>query len=163
MLRIKTLPDVPRWASVAAHAVPLVVLPAGLWRLALAFGLPVVVYSPYSDPNAGQLTYMIALTVGAELLAFLTLGLVRSWGEVFLGRRVNPRVATNAALAGAVGLFAAGGWSAYAQWAGLAGDDMVLTTAQQALFLACYVPLVVVWPALLAAVAVAYHRRRVRS
>ncbi|MFJ7064083.1 hypothetical protein [Streptomyces sp. NPDC101115] len=156
------LPEVPRWAALAAHAVPLVVLPSGLWRLALAFGLPVAESSPYLDPSPGEFAYMLGLTALFELLAFLTLGLVRPWGEAFLGRRVNARAATAAALAGTVGLVAAIGWSAYAEFAGLAADDpTVMTTAQQALFLVCYAPLAA-WPPLLAAVAVAYYRRRTR-
>ncbi|MEU6927860.1 hypothetical protein [Streptomyces sp. NPDC046374] len=167
MPRMNALPDVPRWAAVAAHAVPFLVLPAGLWRLALAFGLPVAAHSPYSDPGPGMLAYMIGLTVLSELLALLTLGLVRGWGEVFPGwlpllggRPVGVRGATGAAFAGAAGLLAAGGWSGYAVYAGLGeGDGTVLTAAQNALFLGCYLPLAA-WPVLLVAVAVAYRRRR---
>lgn len=154
------VPGAARWAVVAAHAVPLLVLPAGLWRLALGFGLPVAESSPYLNAEPGMLAYMIGLTVLSELLAYLTLGLVRPWGEVFLGRRVDPRLATGAALVGSAGLFAAVGWSAYAEAAGLAaGDGTVLNPAQQALFLGCYLPLAG-WPLLLAAVALAYYRRR---
>ncbi|MCX2179284.1 hypothetical protein KV205_01890 [Streptomyces sp. SKN60] len=155
-----SVPGAARWAVLAAHAVPLLVLPAGLWRLALGFGLPVAESSPYLDAEPGMLAYMVGLTVLSELLAYLTLGLVRPWGEVFLGRRVDARIATGAALVGSAGLFAAVGWSAYAEAAGLAtGDGTVLNPAQQALFLGCYLPLAV-WPLLLAAVAVAYYRRR---
>ncbi|MGW4162797.1 hypothetical protein [Streptomyces sp. NPDC004788] len=158
-MKLNALPTVPRWAALAAHAVPFVVLPAGLWRLALAFGLPVVESgSRFADPGPGLVAYIVGLTVVSELLAFLTLGLVRSWGEVFLGRRVNPRAAAGAALAGAVGLCALGGWSAYAEYADL-GDGMAMTTGQSALFYGCYLPLLA-WPPLLAAVAVAYYRRR---
>ncbi|WP_329422006.1 hypothetical protein [Streptomyces sp. NBC_01268] len=167
MPRMNALPDVPRWAAVAAHAVPFLVLPAGLWRLGLAFGLPFAVHSPYSDPGPRMLAYMIGLTVLSELLALLTLGLVRGWGEVFPrwlpllgGRPVPVRAATGAALAGAAGLLAAASWSGYAVYAGLGeGDGTELTAAQDALFLGCYLPLGA-WPVLLAAVAVAYHRRR---
>ncbi|MGW5424719.1 hypothetical protein [Streptomyces sp. NPDC003943] len=163
MLKPNALPTVPRWAALAAHAVPFVVLPAGLWRLALAFGLPVVESGTrYSDPGPAMLAYMIGLTVGSELLAFLTLGLVRGWGEVFLGRRVNARAATGAALAGAVGLAATAGWSAYAVYAGLGDGGMAMTAGQSALFYGCYL-LLAAWPPLLAAVAVAYYRRRTGS
>lgn len=165
MPRTNALPEVPRWAAVAAHAVPLVVLPSGLWRLGLAFGLPVAGNSPYSDPGPGLFAYMVGLTVLSELLALLTLGLVRGWGEVFPrwlpllgGRPVAARAATAAALAGVAGLCAAGGWSAYAMTMGM-GDDLEFTVAQQTLFLGCYLPLAA-WPVLLGAVAVAYHRRR---
>ncbi|MFJ9826788.1 hypothetical protein ACIRSU_20810 [Streptomyces sp. NPDC101160] len=158
-IKLNALPAVPRWAALTAHAVPFVVLPAGLWRLALAFGLPVVKSgSRFADPGPGLVAYMVGLTVVSELLAFLTLGLVRNWGEVFLGRRVNPRAAAGAALAGAVGLCALGGWSAYAEYAAL-GDVTAMTAGQSALFYGCYL-LLAAWPPLLAAVAVAYYRRR---
>lgn len=165
MPRMNALPDVPRWAAVAAHAVPFVVLPSGLWRLGLAFGLPVAADSPYSDPGPGLFSYMVGLTLLSEALALLTLGLVRGWGEVFPrwlpllgGRPVATGAATGAALAGAAGLLAAGGWSTYAMTMGM-GDGLAFSVAQETLFLGCYLPLAA-WPVLLAAVAVAYHRRR---
>lgn len=85
MLKIKALPDVPRWAVLAAHAVPLVTLPSGLWRLALVAGLPVTQDAELGSMNFGESVYVVSLSVVSELLAFLTLGLVRSWGEVFPG------------------------------------------------------------------------------
>ncbi|MFJ8668050.1 hypothetical protein [Streptomyces sp. NPDC093600] len=166
MMKTKALPDVPRWAALAAHAVPLIVLPSGIWRIALTVGLPV---AEVDDPGLGQAAYQIVLTVAAELLAFLTLGLVRSWGEVFPrrlpfvgGRPVGAAAATSAALAGAVALCALVGWFTYAAYAGL-GENSVGThtdgPAQQVLLYVCYLPLLA-WGPLLAAVAVAYHRRR---
>ncbi|MBP2047604.1 hypothetical protein J2Z21_000526 [Streptomyces griseochromogenes] len=41
MFKIDALPDVPRWAVLAAHTVPLVTVPSGLWRIAQVAGLPV--------------------------------------------------------------------------------------------------------------------------
>ncbi|MFI8963378.1 hypothetical protein ACIGO8_14840 [Streptomyces sp. NPDC053493] len=165
MLKTKALPTVPRWAALAAHAVPLVVLPSGLWRLALVAGLPVTRDAGAASLGLGQSVYVVSLTVVSELLAFLTLGLVRSWGEVFPrrlpflgGRPVNPAAATGAALAGAAGLCALAGWFAYASYAGL-GPGVPASPAQDALLLACYLPLLA-WPPLLAAVALAYRRRR---
>ncbi|MCX5227220.1 hypothetical protein [Streptomyces sp. NBC_00233] len=166
MMRIKALPDVPRWAVLAAHAVPLVTLPSGLWRLALVAGLPVTQDADWgAGMSAGESVYVVSLSVVSELLAFLTLGLVRSWGEVFPrwmpflgGRRVNPAAATGAALAGVAGLCAIAAWGAYASYADL-GPGIPATPAQDALLVVCYAPLLA-WPVLLAAVAVAYHRRR---
>ncbi|MFE4307558.1 hypothetical protein ACFRR6_16120 [Streptomyces sp. NPDC056891] len=165
MMRIKALPDVPRWAVLAAHAVPLVTLPSGLWRLALVAGLPVTQDADWgAGMSAGESVYVVSLSVVSELLAFLTLGLVRSWGEVFPrwmpflgGRRVNPAAATGAALAGVAGLCAIAAWGAYASYADL-GPGIPATPAQDALLAVCYAPLLA-WPVLLAAVAVAYHRR----
>lgn len=82
-MRTKALPDVPRWAVLAAHAVPLVTLPSGLWRLALVAGLPVTQDADLGAMSPGESVYVVSLSVVSELLAFLTLGLVRSWGEVF--------------------------------------------------------------------------------
>ncbi|MGW6963989.1 hypothetical protein ACWGET_08065 [Streptomyces zaomyceticus] len=165
MMRIKALPDVPRWAVLAAHAVPLVVLPSGLWRLALVAGLPVTQDAELGTMGVGESVYVVSLSVVSELLAFLTLGLVRAWGEVFPrwmpflgGRRVNPAAATGAALAGAAGLCAIAGWGVYASYADL-GPGIPATPAQDALLIACYAPLLA-WPVLLTAVAVAYRRRR---
>ncbi|MET9956939.1 hypothetical protein ABZ135_36065 [Streptomyces sp. NPDC006339] len=163
--KIDALPDVPRWAAVAAHAVPLAVLPSGLWRLALVAGLPVTQDAGDGSMGLGESVYVVSLSVVSELLAFLTLGLVRAWGEVFPrrlpflgGRRVNSAAATGAALAGAAGLCALAAWGFYAAYAGL-GPGVPASPAQDALLLACYAPLLA-WPPLLAAVAVAYHRRR---
>ncbi|MGW1926103.1 hypothetical protein ACWCQ0_43865, partial [Streptomyces massasporeus] len=109
--------------------------------------------------------YVVSLSLVSELLAFLTLGLVRPWGEVFPrwmpflgGRRVNPAAATGAALAGVAGLCAIVAWGVYAAYADL-GPGTPSTPAQDALLVVCYAPLLA-WPVLLAAVAVAYHRRR---
>lgn len=165
MTKQKALPDVPRWAVLAAHAVPLIVLPSGLWRLALVAGLPVTQDAELGTMGLGESVYVVSLSVVSELLAFLTLGLVRSWGEVFPrwmpflgGRRVNATAATTTAFAGVAGLCALAGWGAYASYADL-GPGIPATPAQDALLITCYTPLLA-WPVLLAAVAVAYHRRR---
>ncbi|MEU7293991.1 hypothetical protein AB0A76_12410 [Streptomyces exfoliatus] len=165
MMRIRALPDVPRWAVLAAHAVPLATLPSGLWRLALVAGLPVTQDAELGAMSAGESVYVVSLSVVSELLALLTLGLVRSWGEVFPrwlpflgGRRVNPAAATGAAFAGVAGLCALAGWGVYASYADL-GPGIPATAAQDALLIACYAPLAA-WPVLLAAVAAAYYRRR---
>ncbi|QEV65230.1 hypothetical protein CP982_40285 [Streptomyces spectabilis] len=80
-----------------AHAIPLVVLPVGIWRLPFAFGsgmggepLPPAWY------NA---PYVFGLTILTELCALLSFGLVRRWGEVvplwvpYLGGRHIPPTA----------------------------------------------------------------------
>ena len=159
---MKALPGVPRWAVLAAHAVPLVTLPSGLWRLSLAAGLPV---STLSLHHTWEVLYVVGLAVVSEALALLTLGLVRPWGEVVPrwipllgGRRVAPLAATVPAVAGGLVLSVLFGWTfwSYATNVGLPGTG---TPAQYALLLACYLPLLA-WPPLLIAVAVAYHRRR---
>jgi hypothetical protein len=105
------------------------------------------------------------LSVVSECLALLTLGLVRPWGEVVPrwipllgGRRVRPAAAVVPALLGAAGLLGLCAWSLYAQYAGL-GEGLDGSPFQDVLLVVCYAPLLA-WPPLLAAVTIAYHRRR---
>ncbi|MCX4666361.1 hypothetical protein OG453_06720 [Streptomyces sp. NBC_01381] len=162
MMKLSALPDVPRWAVIAAHAVPLATLPSGLWRVALATGLPVA-KDPF--PGGWQTVYVLGLSVVAECLALLTLGLVRGWGEVVPGwvpllggRRVRTMAAVVPASLGAAGLLGLLGWSFYAHMAGL-GSGATDTPVQEAILVACYLPLLA-WAPLLIAVTVAYYRRR---
>ena len=101
--RVDHAAKVPRWALWVAHAVPLCVLPSGLWRLAMSIGIPVgfsdaVLREDYDLPGWGAV-YTIGLAVALECLALLTLGLVYPWGEVaprwipFIGGKSVPRMA----------------------------------------------------------------------
>ncbi|MEV7594048.1 hypothetical protein AB0O42_27655 [Streptomyces sp. NPDC089922] len=161
---------VPRWAVRVAHAIPLCVLPSGLWRVALVLGL--AGYDADYQWAAWERPYVIGLSVVSEGLALLALGLVRPWGEVvpdwvpkLRGRRIPiPAVVIPAALGAALIMmlcaygvlnqifgfveplnengegFPTGGPAAWALW----------TT---------YAPLLA-WGPLLAILTVAYHRRR---
>lgn len=162
MLKIDALPNVPRRAALAAHAVPLVTLPSGLWRIAQAAGLPV---AEQSGRNGREMVLALSLAVISEALALLTLGLVRPWGEVaprwlplIGGRRVRTLAAVIPALFGAAVLCTISGWFAGTQAAGLI-ERVTQTPAQQVLLVACYSPLLA-WAPLLAATTVAYYRRR---
>ncbi|WP_190023888.1 hypothetical protein [Streptomyces hiroshimensis] len=164
MLKMNALPDVPRWAVLAAHAVPLVTLPSGLWRIALVAGLPVAEYEGHL--GLGEALYVLSLTVVSESLALLTLGLVRSWGEVVPrwipllgGRRVRPLAAVVPALLGATALAGLAVWFLCAPYVNPQQGIWQGTPAQDALLAACYVPLLA-WPPLLTAVTIAYYRRR---
>jgi hypothetical protein len=163
----------PRWAVWAATAVPLALVPSTLWRFALGLGVPVGFTGQLAEDFAapGWITpYVIVLSLVAEGVALLTLGLVRPWGERFprwlpvLGGRPVPvlaavipaslgaTVVTAATLTGAVlwnGPENNGNPDAPQ---GLAG--LVMTV--------CYAPMLV-WGPLLAAVTVAYYRRRSQS
>jgi hypothetical protein len=153
-----------RWASLAAHLVPLTVLPSGLWRIALALGFsmgmledggPVAVHGWLS-------VYVLSLSVVSEGTALLTLGLVRPWGERVPawvprlgGRRIPPRPVVVIAAIGAVTLAAIWGY---------AFRDPTLPGIEFShpgwyiLIVACYAPLLL-WAPLLAAVTYDYHRR----
>ncbi|MFR9788392.1 hypothetical protein ACL07V_06900 [Streptomyces sp. MB22_4] len=162
MVKIDALPDVPRWAVLAAHTVPLVTLPSGLWRIAQVAGLPV---AEQSGRNGREAVVAVSLTLITEGLALLTLGLVRPWGEVaprrlplIGGRRVNTLAAAASAVLGAAVLCATVGWFAWTRAAGLM-ERVTRTPAQQVLLVVCYAPLLA-WAPLLAATALAYYRRR---
>lgn len=162
MVKIDALPGVPRWAVLAAHTVPLVTLPSGLWRIAQVAGLPV---AAQSGRDGREAVVALSLTLVTEALALLTLGLVRPWGEVaprrlplIGGRRVHTLAAVVPALLGAVVLAAMAGWFTCTQAAGLIGR-VAQTPAQHVLLVVCYAPLLV-WAPLLAATTLAYYRRR---
>ncbi len=155
----------PRWVVWAAHAVPLCVLPSGLWRLAMAVGIPVgfsdaALRSDYDLPGWGAI-YVVGLAVVLEGLALLTLGLVRPWGEVvprwlpFIGGKpVPPMAAVLAAGIGAL-LITMIMLSQLMVW------DKVDTTGLPLMGLS-YAPLLA-WGPLLAVVTVSYHLRHRRA
>ncbi|MEU9101142.1 hypothetical protein [Streptomyces sp. NPDC048361] len=162
MQKTDALPDVPRWAVLTAHAVPLVALPSGLWRIAQIAGAPV---ADQSGRDGREMVLALSLALVSEALALLTLGLVRPWGEIaprrlpFIGGRpVRTLAAVIPALLGAALLGAVSVWFAWTQAADLV-ERVTRTPAQHALLVACYAPLLA-WPPLLAATALAYHRRR---
>ncbi|WP_345607240.1 hypothetical protein [Pseudonocardia adelaidensis] len=155
----------PRWAVVAAHIVPLTTLPSGLWRVPLALGFPmglVGLQIQWWEPP-----YFIALSLVTEGAALLTLGLVRPWGErvprrvpLLGGRRVPPLAAVVPASAGAVALGLI--WAyAFRDFPEL-GNFHFAHGGWKVLMIAAYLPLLL-WAPLLAAVTVAYYRRRCRG
>ncbi|WP_372407316.1 hypothetical protein [Streptomyces luteireticuli] len=164
-----TTPPPEPWARRAAHLAVLSVLPSGLWRTALAFGVPLgyderTLHDKFGLPGAGATAFLLSLTALIELLAFLTLGLVRPWGErvpqwipVLGGRAVNPRLVVAVACTGAVLLTLVLTVTAGTQVALQVGDG-ALRGGWLWLLFACYAPLAA-WGPLLAAVTVSYHRR----
>ncbi|MGR6318087.1 hypothetical protein Q2K19_02425 [Micromonospora soli] len=159
----------PAWAVRVAHLIPLLTLPSGLWRIALVAGVPLGLSEAAASarPGLGERVYIVSLSLVSEALALLALGLVRRWGEVFPrrlpllgGRRVPPSFAVTVATAGAVALILIWG---YAAWGVVVrGDDAGFTPPGLALLLACYSPLLL-WGPLLLALTYAYHRRRCRD
>ncbi|WP_405584697.1 hypothetical protein [Streptomyces sp. NBC_01092] len=153
----------PRWAIWAAHLTALVVLPSGLWRIALVLGYPAgYLDESFADfETLGAKVWMLTLSVVSELLAFLTIGLVRPWGEVVPrwipligGRTVRPVAAVVPAALGAVALTVM--WANVPWWWTYPHDDMTETGDLVVGIL--YQPLVL-WGPLLAAVTVSYYRR----
>jgi hypothetical protein len=158
-----------RWAVVAAHLVPLVTLPSGLWRLALVAGLPLGLRIDGAEVtvHGWEAVYITALSVVCELLALLTLGLVRPWGErapawlpIIGGRRVAPSAAVVPAALGAVALAFIWGW-AFRDFPHV-GEIDFSGPSGHVLLVVCYLPLLL-WAPLLAAVTYAYYQRRCRD
>ncbi|MGW6868635.1 hypothetical protein [Streptomyces sp. NPDC054901] len=160
----------PRWAEVAAHAVPLVVLPSGLWRIALVVEFP----DWYGEHHwqAWERPYILMLTMISECLALLTLGLIRPWGEVIPrripwlgGRRIPIRAAVIPAAAGAVAVTALCAYATLNHFFHFVpplnsnGEWLPTSGPGKWALVICYVPLLA-WGPLLAAVTVAYYRRR---
>jgi hypothetical protein len=177
----ETVDGTPRWAVWAAYGASLVVLPSCIWRIALGFGAPIGPPIPGdADDMRGDLpawmpmwSYTILLSIVSELLAFLAVGLVSRWGEVFPswmpvigGRRVPTMAAVLPASAGAlvltVGTFAR--VSGFDEFTAPDGSTVYLEGWRLGLFTATYGPLLA-WGPLLAVATVAYYvrRRKARS
>jgi hypothetical protein len=169
-----TAAAVPRWANLAAHAVPWTTVPSGLWRIALGVGVPVgfsgELAEVYAAPGWAITPYVIVLSVVTEGLALLTLGLVKPWGEVVPrwipvlgGRRVPTVAAVAAAGLGAVAVTWITVSSAFL-WNTPAnnGDPGAPHGVAGLVMTVCYAPLLA-WGPLLAVVTVAYAVRRRRG
>ncbi|MFJ2771649.1 hypothetical protein [Streptomyces sp. NPDC087300] len=163
---------VPRWARWAAHGAALSVLPSGLWRIAIAFGWDSGFggfLDPAHFPGIGSL-YLIGLSLFAEALGLLTLGLVHRWGEVLPGRvpllggrRIPTAAAVVPAALGAVAVtlvtfLGASTWTDSENMGSPDAPDGALWWVMTL----CYAPLLA-WGPLLGAVTVAYGLRRWRG
>jgi len=172
---------VSRWARVAALAVPLTVLPSSVWRIAACtFHAPIVrgdlgsALGSSGLPGVPLGLYVVLLSIVSELLAFATVGLVSTWGEVFPrwipvlhGRRVPPLSAVVPAALGAAVLTLLWTWTAVSMSLGLRVDgrphlqDAPLSFGdwQGLVAVVAYAPLLL-WGPLLGAVTISYWRRR---
>ncbi|GGT86899.1 hypothetical protein [Streptomyces lateritius] len=168
MLKVNAVPDVPRWARIAAVGAALTNVPSALWRVAIAVGVPVGLaqseYDQMGAPGFGSLV-LVGLSLVSEVFAFLTLGLVQSWGETWprwvpylRGRRVPILLGTGVAGLGAVATSVFGALFVYtslnADMEGSAWGIWLLNVA--------YAPLLL-WGPLLGAVTVHYYRRRMAA
>ncbi|MGW0538474.1 hypothetical protein [Streptomyces sp. NPDC003032] len=158
-----TARPVPRWAERIAHAIPLVVLPVGIWRLPIAFGHGMG--GETLPPAWYNVPYVFGLTLLSELLALLSFGLVRGWGEVVPrrvpligGRSVAPAAAIVPAALG--GLFFTGvgvHWLTVAFTEGPAGWPYAEGWNVLAMTMSGLMNL---WGPLLLVLTYAYYRRR---
>ncbi|MFJ6485643.1 hypothetical protein ACIQK6_36765 [Streptomyces sp. NPDC091682] len=166
----KPAEPVPRWAVRVAHAIPLCVLPSGLWRVALVLGL--AGYDTDYEWAAWERPYVIGLSVVSEGLALLALGLVRPWGEVvprwvpgLHGRRIPIRAVVTPAALGATLLMLLWAYAFLNQIFGFvepnneSGEGGPTSGPAAWALWAAYAPLLA-WGPLLAILTVAYYRRR---
>lgn len=159
---------VPRWAYWLAHAIPLMTLPSGLWRLGLVGGSSMGLAVQGTSGQligSGEAVYIVFLTVFIEALALTAFGMVKPWGEItprwipFVGSRpIAPYAAIIPATLGSLGLIAT--WT-YG-FRNIFTDDFLpfSSTAWKTLMIACYAPLYLWGPSLLV-LTWAYYRRRV--
>ncbi|MEV0530328.1 hypothetical protein [Kitasatospora sp. NPDC050463] len=164
------VPGVPRWADLAARATVWTTVPSGLWRVALGLGVPVGFSGELAAttdryiPGWGTV-YVVLLSGLAEAVAFLTLGLVRPWGEVVPrwvpligGRTVHPIAAIVPAALGSAALTWVGMSSLFGGWASAMSSPEAPHGTAGLIMTLCYLPLVA-WGPLVAVVTVAYARR----
>ncbi|MFF1906252.1 hypothetical protein [Kitasatospora sp. NPDC058218] len=169
----RTAAGVPRWAVLAAYAVTLTTLPSCIWRIAaMIFDAPLLEHDAAAQPSPAFSPgwwYIIALSVVSEALAFLAVGLVAEWGQVWprwipglAGRRVPPLAAVVPAGLGATVLMVfpyAMVMSALGRKLDGESAEVITHGWQTVLFWVSYL-LLVAWGPLLAVLTVHYHRRR---
>ncbi|MFE5486595.1 hypothetical protein [Streptomyces sp. NPDC056527] len=172
---MKTVVDTPpRWVVRTAHLAALAPLPSGLWRLAAACGIPVGFSGTNAladvEPGGFFSLYMVGLSLFAEALGLLALGLVQSWGQVFPrwmpligGRRVPTSFTVTLAGAGALALtllttLGAFGWNGPETM----GHPESPKGIAYVVMTACYAPLLA-WGPLLAVATAHYWLRRRRA
>lgn len=157
----------PRWARHAAVLAAMTPVLSSLWRLPLIFGFSMGMDDEFMADLMGhpfwqRAGYLTALGVASDGLAFLTLGLVSHWGEVFPrsipfvgGRQVAPAAALVPAVLG--GVLATYLWTTMA----LSWPDSVIAGSSLGVLVqvTAYAPLVL-WGPLVLAVAAHYWWRR---
>ncbi|MFC9236410.1 hypothetical protein ACFTZK_08150 [Streptomyces decoyicus] len=157
---------VSRRMQLVARVIPFTVLPAGIWRLPVAFDEGI---------GLGERAYVVFLSVLSEALACTAFGLVARWGEVYPrwipflgGRRVPTKAAVIPAAIGATILtllFTLLFLVSEIQGTTIRGDVLSADYPSRAggweaaWFYFCYAPLTL-WGPLLAVLTVAYWKRR---
>jgi hypothetical protein len=174
----RTATGVPRWAVWTAYATALTALPSAVWRIAaLIGGAPLMELDPQTLAGASELEkgpwwYIVTLSVVSEALAFLAVGLVAVWGEVWprwmpwlRGRRVPVAAAVVPAALGAAALLVFPyAMVMYVFGLGVDGEPtgLVVHGWQNVVFWIAYAPLAL-WGPLLGVLTVHYYRRRTAS
>ncbi|MFE9702736.1 hypothetical protein [Streptomyces sp. NPDC005930] len=163
---------VPRWAGRLAYTLPLLLLPSCLWRLPFALHFEMGQVQDLGMPSYWlSIPYVLGLSLLSELIAVLTIGLVRGWGEVapawiplIGGRPVRPWAAAAPAVLGGLALTLLFTSIPLGDGRGLTPYGIVegvgyTNDAWQALATVCLAPLAV-WGPVTVALGIAYYRRR---
>ncbi len=157
----------PRWATRLAHIIPLLVLPSGLWRWAVAFGFPMGMLTSSGGLDVVRgwpAVYVAVISLLSEAVALTAFGLVRPLGEevprwlpFFGGRAVRPKRVVVAATVGSVALMLIWTLGFWTVWTTGQPSPMA-SPFWAAVFTLCYAPLNLWGPALLL-LTLAYRRR----
>jgi hypothetical protein len=154
---------VPRWAARVAAAIPLVVLPSSIWRITVVWFFPPEGSGPDDVPHWLPIeVYVVLVSIVAEGLAFCAYALVTGWGA----RLPRWLVGVPATLGSTLLVLVTFG-SAITSLRGVTvrgeplPDNYPLHTRdlEGALAIAAYAPLLL-WGPMLAALTIAYWRRR---
>lgn len=159
---------VPLRVRVAAYAVPVCVLPSAVWRLLFIISVAIRGPGPCDPDSLGEDLYIASLSVVMMGLAYLTVGLVRPWGEVFPrwmpfvgGWDVPARVATAVAMFGAAAMGLLTVFVVVEEAiSGGASKPMPAGCSRPGFDVLVYYTPMVAWAPLLAFVALHYLRRR---
>ena len=158
------MPSVQRWARLAAWGAFLATVPSALWRVLMIVGLlpgteQLRQFELAGDPALGYI-YVFALSVVQLIAGFLAIGLVRPWGECFLGWRVPLKPVLVVAILGGLAVT----WlftitMTMQVLAGLRPDNDLVSGVPLAIMVACYVP-ILLWGPLERLATAGYWKRR---
>ncbi|MGW7430390.1 hypothetical protein ACWGIN_12645 [Streptomyces sp. NPDC054861] len=146
----------PRWARRAAHAIALCAVPSGLWRIAMACGVPV----GYSDRTLREvfdipgwgIAYVVGLSVLGELAALFPLLLVSDrW------RPLSPRTLAVLARTASAGLVLVALWQTVVAFT-VESRTYLSSGAAETVWGFAFAPLAAI-PVLMTAVTWSYVRR----
>ncbi len=152
----RTAAAAPVWARRAAHAIALCALPSGLWRIAMACGVPVgysdkVLREVFDIPGWG-IAYVIGLSVLAELAALSPLLLVSErW------RPLSPRALGALARTASAAVILVALWQLVVAFT-VESQTYMSSGASRTVWALAFAPLFAI-PALLTAVTWSYTKR----
>ncbi len=158
-----------RWAVLVAWSAFFATVPSAVWRVLMIVGLMPGTADLRQFELAGDASlayaYVFTLSIVQLTAGFLTVGLVRPWGERFLGRRVPLVPVCIVATLGGLAVVWLFNISMVGQLlAGARPDAGLLSGLPLAVMVACYTPILLWGPLeLLAVVGYGLRRREVES